>query len=205
MTTTQIRKYVAVALIAAGACAAYAFDFGKLQEMQEQSKLRNMANMNDVWANSYADNSSERHEQESAPDRIKEIFALAKKSAKEDGSINFCGFFVGMSHHDAQALANYYKKMNGINGTLDIKYRYDTGKAVWIFYFTLKAVRRITNGGNSFRELLQAVANRVGGLKANYETGEYEYKTNDGCVLTMDEKDGLRIWNKDVDSRSLFV
>jgi len=43
-------------------------------------------------------------------DRVQEIFELAKKSAKEDHSINFGGFFVGMSRHDLSALREEAKR-----------------------------------------------------------------------------------------------
>ena len=179
MMTTQIRKYVAVALIAAGACAACA-----------QSAVRDLANV----AEAYTDRSREKREQEAAPDHIKEIFALAKKSAEEDFNVNFSGFFTGMSRHDAIALAEYYKLKEG-------EYSIDAepGKAVSRLCFSLKGIRRITKGGNTLEELAQAVANRVGDLKKDYDTREYEHKTIDGVVVRVGRR-GLTIQNDGVAS-----
>lgn len=139
--------------------------------------------------------------QETSSDNIEEIFALAKKSAEEDGNINFCGFFVGMSYYDALALGDYYKKKSGIGGLLGVIPYHKPGKAVWRFQFSLKAVRRITRGGNTLDALAQAVANRVGDLKYYRLKDLYELKTIDGVILTLD-KDGLIIQNAQVASQT---
>ena len=170
----RIKKIVAVALVVAGMYTACA-----------QSAVRDLANV----ADAYLDSSREKREQESASAHIKEIFALAKKSAEEDFNVNFCGFFAGMSRHDALALAEYYRLKDG-------EYSMDAapGKAVSGLWFSLKGVRRITKGGNTLDELAQSVANRVGDLKKNYATGEYEHKTIDGVVVKIG-RTGLNIQN----------
>lgn len=183
MKTTRIKKLVVAALALVGACAVYS-----------QSAVRDIANALDA----FADSSREKRELEAAPNHIKEIFALAKKSAEEDGNINFCGFFLGMSRNDAADLCNYYVAKSGRSGQLGVTIYAHPGRAVFGFKFTLKAVRSITKGGNTFDELAQAVANRVGSLKCDYGTGEYGLKTIDGIVLRMNEKSGLAFYNEAV-------
>ena len=39
---------------------------------------------------------------------LRQIFDLAQSPAANDDTINFYGFFPGMSRHDAQVLAEYY-------------------------------------------------------------------------------------------------
>ncbi len=177
----RIKKIVAAALVVVGMYAACA-----------QSAVRDLANV----ADAYLDSSREKREQETAPTHIKEIFALAKKSAEEDFNVNFCGFFAGMSRHDAQALAEYYRLKDG-------EYSMDAapGKAVSGLWFSLKGVRRITKGGSTLDELAQSVANRVGDLKKNYATGEYEHKTIDGVVVKLGHK-GLTIKNDGIASQT---
>ena len=177
MTKSSIKKYIAAAFVAASMSAVYA-----------QSAVRDIVNI----ADAYTDASRERREQSVAPDHIKEVFALAKKSAEEDFNVNFCGFFTGMSRYDAQDLAAYYKLKDG-----EYSIGAAPGKAVSQLWFSLKGVRRITKGGNTLDELAQAVANRVGNLKRDYDSREWEYKTIDGIVVTFGEK-GLSIQNDGV-------
>ncbi len=181
MMKAQIKKYVSAVLIATSMCVAYA-----------QSAVRDLANV----ADAYMDSSREKREQAAAPDHIKEIFALAKKSAEEDFNVNFCGFFVGMSLYDAADLASYYKLKEG-----EYVVSARPGKAVSRLWFSLKGVRRITKGGNTIDELAQAVANRVGDLKRDWETEEYTYKTIDGVVVGMG-RGGLSIQNVQVASQT---
>ena len=157
-----------------------------------QSTVRDLANI----ADAYTDRSREKREQAAAPEHVKEIFALAKKSAEEDFNVNFCGFFTGMSRHDANALAEYYKLKDG-------EYSIDAtpGKAVSKLWFSLKGVRRITRGGNTLDELAQAVANRVGDLKRDFDSREWGHKTIDGIVVTFGGK-GLSIQNVQVASQT---
>ena len=121
---TSIKKYVAAAFVAASICTTFA-----------QSALRDLTNITDA----YADSSREKREQAAAPGHIKEIFALAQKSAEEDFNVNFCGFFTGMSRYDAIDLAAYYKLKEG-----EYSLNAEPGKAVSRLWFSLKGVRRIT-------------------------------------------------------------
>lgn len=132
-----------------------------------------------------------------APDNIRELYALAKKAADEDHVVVFCGFFPGMSADDARMLAAH-------NGLAPGEWAAETaihGYGVWRLAFSLRAVRTLTKGGNSFDELAQAVANRIGSLsgKHDYGTGEewYEYRTIDGIEVRLDEKKGLVITYED--------
>ena len=181
---TLIKQYVGVAFIAVSMCAAYA-----------QSSVRDLANI----ANAYADGSRERREQSAAPDHIKDIFTLAKTSAEEDFNINFCGFFTGMSRFDAQDLAAYYKLKED-----EYSVSAAPGKAVSKLWFSLKGVRRITRGGSTMDELAQAVANRVGDMKHDWESGMYEHRTIDGVVVMMG-REGLSIQNDGVASKPPIV
>ncbi len=178
---TQMKKFLGVVLAVASVCAVYA-----------QSAVRGVAGSN-------ADGSLEKREQAAAPDynQVKKILVLAKTSAEEDFNVDFCGFFVGMSRYDAIALAACYRLKEG-------EYRLETsgpGKAVFRLWFSLKGVRRITKGGNTIEELAQAVANRVGDLKRNYDTHEWERETIDGVVVTFGER-GLTIYNPQMVYRS---
>lgn len=180
--TARIKECAVVtAFIVAGVCAAYA-----------QSAVRDLANV----ADAYADSSRENRGQAVAPDHIKEIFALAKTSAEEDFNINFCGFFTGMSRYDALDLAAHYKLKVG-----EYQIHAARGKAVWMLWFSLNGVRRITREGNTLGELAQAVANRVGTLEKKGYLVEWEHKTIDGIVVTFGEK-GLSIQNVQVASQA---
>jgi len=173
----SMKKYIVAAFVTASMSAVYA-----------QSAVRDIVNI----ADAFTDASRERREQSVAPDHIKEVFALAKKSAEEDVNVNFCGFFTGMSRYDAQDLAAYYKLKDG-----EYSIKAAPGKAVSRLWFSLKGVRRITKGGNTLDELVQAVANRVGDMKHDWESGEYEHRTIDGVVVKMGRK-GLSIQNDGV-------
>ncbi len=136
-------------------------------------------------ANATLDAIRESREQNAASADIRAIFAKAKE-AEDDGNVNFCGFYVGMSRADADALVSHY-------ALKDEESSLSGDSFVYSIHFSLKGVRRITKGGNSYEELCQAVANRVGSMrgKSNW-TGDnleewYEYKTIDGVRVTMAE------------------
>ncbi len=138
-------------------------------------------------------------EQAGGPNHIENILVLAKKSAEEDGNINFCGFFVGMSRYDAADLAAYYKLAED-----EFAVSAKPAKAVSRLWFSLKGVRRITKGGNTLDELVQAVGKRVGDLKEDSYTGEYVHKTIDGIIVRVGSK-GLSIQNDGVASQKPIV
>ena len=125
-------------------------------------------------------------EQAAGSNHVEDILALAKKSADEDNNVNFYGFFPGMSRYDAQDLAAHYKLKEG-----ECRASAWPGKAASILWFSLKGVRRITGGGNTMDELAQAVANRVGDLKAY--NGYWSLKTIDGVGVEF-SGNGLVIW-----------
>lgn len=186
MMTTQIRKCVAVALVAVGVCAVCA-----------QSATREIDGtaspvMGEVRGNGV---------QEIVPDRIKEILALAKKSAEEDDNIDFYGFFTGMSAFDVVQLARHYK----LKGN-EYDFSCTLGKAVYSIRFSLKGVRRITRGGNTLDELAQVVVNRVGDMKYNKfaENRTYERKTIDGVVVRLNSE-GLVIQNDQIKSQDAIA
>lgn len=126
----------------------------------------------------------------SVQNQIKEIFALAKKSAEEDFNINFGGFFVGMARADAVVLAEHYNLKDDEVSIVALP-----RKAVSQIWFSLKGVRRITKGGSTLEELAQAVANCVGDLKGY--NGVWSHKTIDGVVVTFSGA-GLTIRNDGV-------
>lgn len=137
----------------------------------------------------------ESREQSAAPSDIRAIFAKAKE-AEADGNVNFCGFYVGMSRADADALVAHYALKDGESSL-------SGDPVVYSLHFSLKGVRRITKGGNSYEELCQAVANRVGSMrgKSNWKGDAreewYEYKTIDGVRVTMAE---ARLPNADINA-----
>lgn len=114
--------------------------------------------------------------------------ALARgKQAKEDGLVDFCGFYVGMPLADANILKAYYGLQDG-ELTFDTIPSTTTIEAINI---SLAGIRRITQGGNSFDELHGAVAARIGYMEPQFHErkvlfGEpevvvyYEYKTING-------------------------
>ena len=132
----------------------------------------------------------ESREQNASPTEIKAIFAKAKE-AEEDGCINFCGFYLGMTADDFRSLAAHYGLQSGEWGFGFVPSK----EGVARFRFSLKGVRRITKGGNSFDELAQAVANRIGDMKPkhndDYDIIGYEYKNIDGQTALISEKAGL--------------
>lgn len=146
-----------------------------------QSAVRDFANAVDATI----DAARENREQNAAAADIRAIFAKAKES-EDDGNVNFCGFYVGMSRADADALVAHYAIKDG-EATIQ-------GDPVYSIHFSLKGVRRVTKGGNTYEELCQAVANRVGNLKRKWQDGKEwcELETIDGIRVYMDNA-GLTI------------
>ena len=169
MKNSDIQSFLAASLVAAVVCAP------------AQSFL-------DV-ADASLDAIREGREQNAAPANVRAVFAKAKAAADEDDKLNLCGFYIGMSEADAQTLAGHYALKDGEWST--------GGDPVYEIKLSLKGVRRVTKGGNTFDELAQAVANRVGSLKQDWETKEYRLKTIDGIFVTMSESSGFRMvdWN----------
>lgn len=141
------------------------------------------------------DAARESREQNAASADIRAIFAKAKE-AEDDGNVDFCGFYVGMSRADADALVAHYALKDG-------EWSLSGDPVVYSIHFSLKGVRRITKGGNSYEELCRAVANRVGTMqgKSNWKGDDreewYEYKTIDGVRVTMAE---TRLPNANIDA-----
>ena len=178
MKDMPFKRILGVALASAAVCAS------------AQSSFQDFVDT----ASATADAIRENHERNEAETDIRAIFAKAKE-AEEDGNVDFCGFYVGMSRADARALASHYALKYGESSL--------SGDPVYSIHFSLKGVRRITKGGNSYEELCRAVANRVGDLqdKRNWKGADreewYEYKTIDGVRVTMAES---RLPNAKIDA-----
>lgn len=120
----------------------------------------------------------------SPPDSIQIILDKAA-AAKERGNVVFCGFYTGMAMADATKLVTYY-------GLKDDEWNLE-GDPIYSIHFSLKGVRRITKGGNSFKELCQAVTTHIPGMQkhtgwvGNTQQEWLEYKTIDGVIVTMSE------------------
>lgn len=133
---------------------------------------------------------------------ISAILKKAKKAKKEDGNINFCGFYVGMSKSDADALVAHYALKDGEWSFF--------GDPLFRIDFSLQGIRRITASpgtpsrqlslknsetANSYHELCQAVADCIGTLarrerSISFSNEEvwYEHTSFDKSVrLTMAE------------------
>lgn len=170
---------LAAALVAAAVCAP------------AQSSFRDLMDT----ASATMDAARETREQNAASADIRAIFAKAKE-AEDDGNVDFCGFYVGMSRADADALVAHYALKDGESSL-------SGDSVVYSIHFSLKGVRRITKGGNSYEELCRAVANRVGTMqgKSNWKGDDreewYEYKTIDGVRVTMAE---TRLPNANIDA-----
>ena len=162
---TNIRSSLSIFLLAVTVCAP------------AQSSFRDLMDT----ASATMDAARESREQNAAAADIRAIFAKAKE-AEDDGNVIFCGFYVGMSKIDADALVAYY-------GLKDGEWEVQGDPVVYRIRFSLKSIRRITKGGNTFDELLQAVANRVGTMKPG-ENKSYRLETIDGIVVGMGERYG---------------
>ena len=139
----------------------------------------------------------EGREQNAAPTEVRAIFAKAKYAADDDDKLNLCGFYIGMSKADATTLENYYKLKPG---------EFETeGDPVYEIKLSLKGLRRVTKGGNTFEELAQAVANRIGDLRHDYETDTWGIKTIDGIVVTMSEKDGFKMVDVEIKNAAYMM
>ncbi len=171
MKNINIQSILAVALIAAAVCAP------------AQSSFRDFTDTVDATL----DAARENRDQNAASSDVRAIFAKAKAAADEDDKLNLCGFYTGMSAADAQTLAAHYALKDGEWST--------EGDPVYRIHLSLKGVRRVTKGGNTFDELAQAVANRVGSLKQDWETKVYGLKTIDGISVTMSESSGFSMFD----------
>lgn len=158
----QLQSLFAAALVAAAVCAL------------AQSSFRDLMDT----ASATMDAAREAREQSTADANIRAIFDKAKRSGT-----NFCGFYVGMEKSDATALVGYYGLLYGESS-------FEGDPLVYSIHFSLDGVRKIIKGGNSFDELCQGVANRVGDLKYvnDFLEGEkWEYRTIDGIVVKIRE------------------
>ena len=146
---------------------------------------------------------------EADPGRCIEILRLGKRAAAEGDTINFYGFFPGMSRHDAQELAVFY----GLDGD-ECHIHTDGEKAVSSITLSIMAIRRICKllkiNAQTYEEVAQAVANAVGDLQSKgirNVTGErwgdrtyfdeqttqwYERTLIDGTILRLN-KTGMSI------------
>ena len=141
-------------------------------------------------ASATMDAARESREQNAAEIDVRAIFAKAKAAADEDDKLNLCGFYTGMIAADARTLVGHYALKDG-EWSLE-------GDPVYEIHLSLKGVRRVTKGGNTFDELAQAVANRVGSLKQDWETEVYSLKTIDGISVTMSESFGFTMVDADL-------
>ena len=171
---TQLQFIFAVALVVAPVCAP------------AQSSFRDLMDT----ASATMDAARESREQNAAASDVRAIFAKAKAAADDDDKLNLCGFYTGMSAADARTLVAHYALKAG-EWTVD-------GDPVYKIHLSLKGVRRVTKGGNTFDELAQAVANRIGSLRQDWETKVYSLKTIDGISVTMSESSGFTMVDADV-------
>ena len=121
-------------------------------------------------------------------EKIRVIFSRAKHAEEKYDKLNLCGFYTGMSASDAETLAGHY--------ALKTEEWSVAGDPVYKISFTLKGIRRVTKGGNTFSELMQAVENCVGDLKKDWDSKEYQLKTIDGITVTMSESQGFKMFDE---------
>ena len=121
-----------------------------------------------------------------SPRAVRAILAKADEAAKK-GGINFCGFYLGMASDDAKALAAHYGLEEEWDG-----WEVPSTKVMCACQISLKGVRRLTDGGNSLDELVQAVSSRVGAMKPD-GFGGHEYRNIDGQRAFMSESKGLML------------
>ena len=181
MTISNLKYTVAAALCAAVVCAP------------AQSSFRDLEKAVDATF----DAARESREQNAAASDVRAIFAKAKEAADDEDKLNLCGFYTGMSKSDATTLGNYYKLKPDELET--------EGDPVYEIKLSLKGLRRVTKGGNTFEELAQAVANRIGDLRHDYETDTWGIKTIDGIVVTMSEKDGFKMVDVEIKNAAYMM
>ena len=115
-------------------------------------------------------------------------YGVPPKAMASGGIIKFCGFYPGMQLDEAQ---NNAKRL-GLNAKEWDYTIVPSTKQVCELTFTLPAIRKMTKGGDTFEELAQAVANRVGTMEPryddNYKLVGYEYKNIDGQTAFISER-----------------
>ncbi len=133
--------------------------------------------------------------------RIAEIFDNAIAAEKDGSNMQLFGFFPGMSYYDATALARFY-------GLDDDEYLVgcDESGAVTTIKLFVKSLRYLIGEGGTYKEMAQAVANRLGDLKSitynRYKTVVYERETFDGAFFRM-ESDMFMLVKSDVKAKDL--
>ena len=132
----------------------------------------------------------EDDEQASTKRRVYEIFAKAQKE-KQNGKIDFRGFYLGMPSDDAVFLAEYY----GIGDDQLSGFATPITEKVYKMAFTLHGVRKVTNVGNTFMEIAQGVANIIGTMNTirdeDYEFVGYKYENIDNQSAFISQENGL--------------
>ena len=106
--------------------------------------------------------------------RLVRIYRLGEASAKEGDTINFYGFFPGMSRHDAQFLAERYD----LDGN-ECYIHADGENSVYSVTLNIKAIshilKRMNINARTYEEIAQAVANAVGDLQDYRRTDRWGY------------------------------
>ena len=113
---------------------------------------------------------------------VEAIFEKAE-NARRIKSLNFFGFYTGMSYADAMKLKEHY----GIEGNEAVfHFNYKTGE-VHTMYFSPKALYRIAEIPNDYEEALYEMMSRVGSSNWGEDAfdGTHFYRTADHVTLSM--------------------
>ncbi len=157
------------------------------RKAEEEALLKTEAEAEAARIKAEAEAKRQAEEAEKA-NALRNVLAKAKRAKEESLLINFYGFYVGMPLEDAMLLSKHYGFQED---ELTIIPFADMAASL---NFSLWGLRRLTKGGNTFDELAQAVADRIGNLKRNFGDNSYVYKTIDGNSAVLSEKEGLTIF-----------
>jgi formylglycine-generating enzyme required for sulfatase activity len=119
-----------------------------------------------------------------ATEHSSSLLDKASIKTREDGNVNFYGFYTGMPTKDAEVLATYYGLPSLGEGAFRFKETPISHK-VYDIQFNLKAVQRLSGGGNSYKELATTISLEVAPLDWDIQNDTYRYKTIGGVQLYL--------------------
>ena len=121
-----------------------------------------------------------------AAENSSSLLTKAAIKTQEEGNLNFYGFYTGMPTKDAETLAAYY----GLPSLDGVAFKFKEtpiSHRLYDIQFDLKAVQRMSGGGNSYKELASTISREVAPLDWNIQDNIYWYKTINGVQLYLGE------------------
>ncbi len=119
-----------------------------------------------------------------AAENSSSLLTKAAIKTQEEGNLNFYGFYTGMPTKDAETLAAYYGLPS--LGGMAFKFKETPiSHRLYDIQFDLKAVQRMSGGGNSYKELATTISREVAPLDWDIQNDTYRYKTINGVQLYL--------------------